>query len=45
MYSKTKSDDVVLLMMRPHLLSDPPGAGAPTRMYRLGSETRPVTPL
>jgi general secretion pathway protein D len=44
MYTKTKSDDEVLVMMRPHLLTPPPG-GAPTRTYRLGSETRPITPL
>ena len=45
MYTKTKSDDEVLVMMRPHLLTLPPGAGMPTRTYRLGSETRPITPL
>jgi hypothetical protein len=45
MYTKTKNDDEVLVMMRPHLLTAPPGAGAPTRTYRLGSETRPITPL
>ena len=45
MYTKTKSDDEILVMMRPHLLTAPPGAGGPTRTYRLGSETRPITPL
>jgi general secretion pathway protein D len=45
MYNKTTSDDLVLVLMRPRLLSDPPGAGSPPRMYRIGSETRPVTPL
>jgi len=45
MYSKTKSDDVVLVMMRPRLLTEPPGVAAPPQMYRIGSETRPVTPL
>ena len=45
MYTKTKSDDEVLVMMRPHLITAPPGAGASPRTYRLGSETRPITPL
>jgi general secretion pathway protein D len=45
MYNKTKSTDELLIMMRPHLLTAPPGAGTPARMYRMGSETRPVTPL
>jgi general secretion pathway protein D len=45
MYNKTKTNSQILILMRPHLLSAPPGAGGPTRMYRLGSETRPITPL
>ena len=45
MYTKSKTDDLVLVMMRPHLLTPPPGAGSPTRTYRMGSETRPITPL
>ncbi len=45
MYTKTRSDDQILVMMRPRLLTDPPGAAAPPRMYRMGSDTRPVTPL
>jgi general secretion pathway protein D len=43
-YTKNKSDDCVLLMMRPRLLTMPPGS-EPTRMYGLGSDTRPITPL
>jgi len=45
MYTKTKTKSQLLILMRPHLLTAPPGAGGPTRMYRLGSETRPITPL
>jgi len=45
MYTKTKSTDQILVMMRPRLVTDPPSAGAPARTYRMGSETRPVTPL
>jgi general secretion pathway protein D len=45
MHNKTKNSDQVLVMMRPHLLTVPPGAAGPTRTYRLGSETRPITPL
>lgn len=45
MYNKTKSNSQLLILMRPHLLSAPPDAGGPTRMYRLGSETRSITPL
>ncbi len=44
-YTKTKNNDQILVMMRPRLVTAPPGAGEPTRMYRMGSETRPVTPL
>jgi general secretion pathway protein D len=44
-YTKTSSDDVILLMIRPHLLTLPPREGEPTRTYRLGSDTRPITPL
>jgi general secretion pathway protein D len=45
MYTKSKTNSQILIMMRPHLLTAPPGVGAPTRMYHLGSETRPITPL
>lgn len=45
MYTKTKSDSQILVMMRPRLVAEPPGVGGPTRTYRLGSETRPITPL
>jgi hypothetical protein len=39
-----RSNDQVLVMMRPHLLTPPPNATAP-REFRTGSETRPITPL
>jgi len=41
---RTKSTDEVLILLRPRILSLPPGE-FPTRTYRLGSETRPMIPL
>ena len=39
-----KSSDQVLIMLRPTLLTQPPDNSL-THIYRMGSETRPLTPL
>jgi Flp pilus assembly secretin CpaC len=39
-----RSNDQVLVMMRPHLLTPPPNESVP-RQFRTGSETKPITPL
>lgn len=43
-HEKNTSDDQVLLLIRPHLLTPPPSAMR-TRSFQVGSETRPLTPL
>jgi type II secretory pathway component GspD/PulD (secretin) len=43
-HDKNKSSDQVLILMRPWLLGLPPGEAA-THTFRVGSETRPLTPL
>jgi type II secretory pathway component GspD/PulD (secretin) len=40
----TSSDDRVVIMLRPTLLTPPPD-GSVTHVYRMGAETRPLTPL
>ncbi|MFN7992950.1 MAG: type II and III secretion system protein [Bryobacteraceae bacterium] len=40
----TTSEDNVLIMLRPSLLTPPPGEIV-THSFRMGSETRPLTPL
>jgi general secretion pathway protein D len=42
--TKNKDDHQVLLLIRPHLLSEPPGQGA-LHVFRMGSDNRPLTPL
>jgi general secretion pathway protein D len=41
---RNRSNDQVLILMRPWLLGLPPGEAA-THTFRVGSETRPLTPL
>ena len=43
-HERDRSNDQVLLMMRPHLLTPPPNASVP-RQFRTGSDTKPITPL
>lgn len=43
--TRTKTDNSVLLVLKPTLLSLPPGQQAASREIWLGSETRPRTPL
>jgi len=42
--TKTTSNDQVLILLRPRIVSLPPDQ-FPTRAYRLGSESRPMIPL
>lgn len=44
MHDRTRSSDRVLILMRPRLLSPPPGESL-THTFYVGSETRPLTPL
>jgi general secretion pathway protein D len=43
-HERDRSNDQVLLMMRPHLLTPPPNESVP-REFRTGSDTKPITPL
>jgi hypothetical protein len=43
-HERDRSNDQVLVMMRPHLLTPPPNEAIP-HQFRTGSETKPITPL
>jgi type II secretory pathway component GspD/PulD (secretin) len=42
--TKNKDDQQVFVLIRPHLLSQPPGSGR-RPVFRMGSDNRPLTPL
>jgi hypothetical protein len=42
--TRTKSDDQVLIMLRPTLITPPPDNSL-THVFRMGAENRPLTPL
>ena len=43
-HSHTKTTDDVILLLRPYLMTAPAGA-SPTHTFRVGTDTRPITPL
>jgi type II secretory pathway component GspD/PulD (secretin) len=43
-HNKNSDSSQVLLLMRPHLVTVPPGQG-PVHAFRIGSDNRPLTPL
>jgi general secretion pathway protein D len=43
-HERDRSNDQVLVMMRPHLLTPPPHEAVP-HQFRTGSDTKPITPL
>ena len=43
-HERDRSNNQVLVMMRPHLLTPPPNEGVP-HQFRTGSDTKPITPL
>jgi general secretion pathway protein D len=43
-HERDRSNDQVLVMMRPHLLTPPPNEAVP-HQFRTGSDTKPITPL
>jgi len=43
-HSHTKSSDDVILLLRPYLVT-PPASASPTHTFRVGTDTRPITPL
>ncbi len=44
-HTKTTNSDQILLLIRPYPLSKPPSEFNPGRVYGMGSDTRPTTPL
>ncbi len=43
-HTKNKDEGTVLILIRPRLVTLPPGT-ATTHTFRIGSETKPLTPL
>jgi general secretion pathway protein D len=43
-HERDRSNNQVLVMMRPHLLTPPPHEAVP-HQFRTGSDTKPITPL
>jgi hypothetical protein len=44
MHTKSSDDGQVLILIRPQLITLPPGV-AGTHAFRMGSDNRPITPL
>jgi general secretion pathway protein D len=44
-HTKSSDDGEVLVLIRPHLITSPPGAAGATHTFRMGSDNRPITPF
>jgi general secretion pathway protein D len=45
LHTKSSDDNEVLVLIRPQLITLPPGMDAATHAFRMGSDNRPITPL